>query len=127
MADYLDKIFEYRLKGYCCAQILLQMGLDEVERENQDLINAANGLCNGLHSGLVCGALSGGACLLSFFEPEKAPAQMIPDLIDWFKERFNSCDCSEIIGDDPINRVKKCPDIVVETYEKVKELLEEYT
>ncbi len=126
MQDYTDKIFEYQLKGYCCSQILLQMGLDEKGLKNADLINAVKGLCSGLYSGLLCGALSGGACLLSFFEPDKASDQMIPLLVQWFEDNFESCNCKDILGDDPFNKVEKCPVIVNKTYEKVIEILEDY-
>jgi len=124
LEDYKEKLFRYRLEGYCCSEMLLQLGLDEKETENPDLINAIKGLCGGLHTGLLCGALSGAACLLSFFEPEKA-SYMIPALVEWFKECFGSYNCGEIIGDEPISKVEKCPVIVAKTYEKVKELLEE--
>ncbi len=126
MEDYLDKIFEYRLRGYCCSQILLQMGLDEKKSENPELVNAVKGLCNGIYSGLVCGALSGGSCLLSLFEPDKASDQMIPLLVQWFEDNFESCDCKDILDDNPLNKVEKCPVIVSKTYEKVVELLEDY-
>lgn len=126
MEDYVDKLFEYRLKGYCCSQILLQLGLDEKGSENSDLINAIKGLCGGLYSGLICGALSGGACLLSFFEPDKASDEMIPLLVEWFKENFEFCDCKDILGDDPMSQVEKCPVVISKTYEKVIELLEDY-
>lgn len=124
MDDYMEKIFDYRLKGYCCTQILMQLGLDEKGTENPDLINAVKGLCNGLHSGLLCGALSGGVCLLSLFAPDKAHIKMIPALVEWFEDSFESFDCEALVGDAPRNKAEKCSEIVVRTYEKVKELLE---
>lgn len=126
MADYQERIFDLSLKGYCCSQILIQLGLDLQEEENPDMINAVKALCGGLYSGLLCGALSGGACLLSYLEPEKASEVMIPELVEWFKDRFETVNCQDIIGDNPMAKVEKCPNIVKDTYEKVLELLDEY-
>ena len=125
MEDYENKILEYRLKGYCCSQILLQLGLDELEKDDPDLINAVKGLCGGLHAGLVCGALSGGACLLSLLSPQSAHKNMIPELVKWFFESFGSCNCAELLSENPANKIERCPVFVTKTYEKAKELLEE--
>jgi hypothetical protein len=118
MDDYIGRIMDYRLQGFCCAQILLQLGLDEKGSENPELINAVKGLCGGMHSGLACGALTGGACLLSLLEPEKAHRKMIPALTEWFLEAYGTMDCKPILEIQP----NICGDIIVRTYEMVKEL-----
>ena len=124
MEDYHDRIMGYHLDGLCCAQVLLQMGLDEKGSENPELIRAVKGLCGGLYAGLDCGALTGGACLLSLLCPDDECQSTVSALTEWFKSRYETVTCSELIGDDPDARYQKCPQIVTGVYEKVKELLE---
>jgi hypothetical protein len=50
--------------GYSCAQIVMALGLRVMGRENPDLVRAMGGLAMGAASGSVCGALTGGLCLL---------------------------------------------------------------
>jgi hypothetical protein len=50
-------IFELKLHGYCCSQIIMELGLRKMEKENSDLIAAMAGLCNGLWQGKTCGLL----------------------------------------------------------------------
>jgi len=123
--DTIEQIFEYRLRGLCCSQILIQMGLDEMAEENPRLIDAVKGLCGGLATGGLCGALSGGACLLAMLEPNTALGEKVPALVKWFQEMFQASDCRDIVGDDPMNRINRCPDIVGRVYEKVLELRQE--
>ncbi|MEN1759683.1 MULTISPECIES: DVU_1555 family C-GCAxxG-C-C protein [Anoxynatronum] len=125
MMDYLEKLMDYRLKGYCCSQMLLQLGLDDQKKENKDLINAMKGLCGGLCSGKLCGALSGGACLLSYYDPEKGALELVPQLVGWFEETFESCDCATLLKGNEGRQGEVCENLVVMTYEKVRALLEE--
>lgn len=129
MNSYESRIFDLGLKGYCCSQIIVQLGLDALERENEDLINAVAGLCMGLFSGQTCGTLTGAACLLALYDKNEAAKNMIPRLVEWFDmtytPRYGGICCSNIIGDDPIKKYELCPGIILRTYEMCKEILEE--
>jgi hypothetical protein len=129
MSDTAREIRRLASQGYCCSQILVQMGLEAKQAENPELLDAVAGLCNGLHFGLVCGILTGAACLLSLYDKEKAASDMIPRLADWFEMTYTkSCggiSCEAIINDNPMNKLDRCPRILEETYEKCRELLAE--
>ena len=91
-------------EGYCCAQILLISALEYVEKVCSELVRAVGGLCGGLGgSGLTCGALSGGACFLSYFagKGKRGEAadpnckEMIQRLTKWFEDEtrgYGGCD-----------------------------------
>lgn len=121
----MERFMEYSLKGYCCSQILLQLGLDEIGEENETLIKAMFGLCGGLQSGLVCGALSGGVCLISLLCEKGPTVEIIPELVQWFEDEFENVNCEEILNGDAAAKAEKCPHIVMNTYEKIMELLVE--
>jgi hypothetical protein len=121
------RIHDLAGQGYCCSQIIIQMGLEARQEENPELLDAVAGLCNGLHFGMVCGILTGAACLLSLFDKQKAASTMIPRLVDWFETTYSeSCggiQCEEIIGDNWMNKIERCPKMMEETFEKCRELL----
>jgi hypothetical protein len=129
VSDTARRIRSLAADGYCCSQIMLQMGLDARQEENPELLDAMAGLCNGLHFGMVCGILTGAACLLSLFDKQKAASNMIPRLVDWFETTYSeSCggiQCEEIINDNPMNKLERCPKMMEETFEKCRELLAE--
>jgi hypothetical protein len=130
MSDTAKEVHRLATQGYCCSQIMVQMGLDARQDENPELVDAVAGLCGGLHSGLCCGTLTGAACLLSLYDKKNAATNMIPRLVAWFKEAyvssFGGIDCDDIIDGNPSNRFERCPKIMVETYEKCRELLAEF-
>jgi len=136
--DETDKILSFRKQGFYCSQILILMGLDLLGKSNPDLVGAAHGLAGGLgFQGELCGSLTGSACLLGLYAGKKHPTDeedprldfMIEDLVKWFKasvgEKYGGCRCDEIIGNQPGNQSTRCPVIVVECFQKVKDLLVE--
>ncbi|NMA36937.1 MAG: C_GCAxxG_C_C family protein [Papillibacter sp.] len=129
MDSYEKRIFDLGLKGYCCSQILVQLGLDALNRENEDLINAVSGLCMGIFSGKQCGVLTGGACLLALFDKSEAAKTMIPRLAEWFDmtytPQYGGTCCSDIVANDPMKKFERCPVIIKQTFEMCRELLEE--
>ncbi len=129
MNNTAKEIRRLAAQGFCCSQILMQMGLDARQEENPELLDAVAGLCNGLHAGLTCGILTGAACLLSLYDKKKAASEMIPKLVDWFEAIYaQSCggiSCEEILGDNPLNKLERCPRMMEETFEKCRELLAE--
>lgn len=132
------RMIQLAREGFHCSQILLFMGLEAQGKTNADLIRTMSGLAGGLgFSGEVCGALTGGACLLGLCAGRGAPDEeedprlnvMIGELVDWFSEEYGRAyggiRCETILGDDPASRSTRCPSLVLGTYEKVKTLLAE--
>lgn len=135
--DFL-RMVELSRQGFYCSQIMLILGLEKQGKENPDLIRAMNGLIGGLvFVGKLCGALSGGACLLALYAGKGTAEEatdpklelMVNQLVDWFEEQYGATyggtDCDDILEGNPQNRPQRCPQIVRETYAKVLELLTE--
>ncbi len=136
MDDEIIRMLELAGQGFHCSQILLSMGLDAQGKQNPDLIRAMAGLAGGVgFCGDICGALTGGACLLALYTGRGTPDEeedqrlnlMINELVEWFSQEFSECyggiHCREILADDPRNQTSRCPQLVTKTYEKVKALL----
>lgn len=118
------RIMEYKLQGYCCSQIIMKMGLDGLGKENDDLIAAMAGLCDGVHRGEICGTLSAAICLLYLIDKDLAENNC-DDLYDWFEDSFGSAVCEKILSGDPLNKAVICGGIVENTYLKLVEILED--
>ena len=116
-------------EGYCCSQVMVKLGLEMMEAENPQLVQAVSALCLGVRSGLTCGALSGAALLLCMFVPDLALKELIPELFSWFSEvygeAYGGTDCDHLLGQDLRNKALRCPALVENTYRKTRELLEE--
>ncbi|MEG6616168.1 C-GCAxxG-C-C family protein [Peptococcaceae bacterium 1198_IL3148] len=129
MADTTFRMFELAQQGLKCSQILLQLGLELQGKDNPDLIRASSGLAGGLgFTGRICGALTGGVCLLSLYAADNPRLYlMIDELVAWFEQQHPSINCYDIIGDDPKQKqdIAKCGAIVALTFDKVKEILEQ--
>lgn len=133
MNDFFMKLIGLKAKGYCCAQIILILALEAQGRTNPDLVRSMGGLCFGINwSGEVCGALSGGACLISLYAGKGADEEvpddryrvMMSDLVEWstaaFQE-FGGTRCDEILARFPDQTA--CGKIVAATYGKCMEIL----
>lgn len=120
-----EKVFQLKMQGYCCSQIIMQLALDDMQEDNKVLIKAMKGLCSGLQIGSICGALSAATCLLFLLDTEKAQLNMNNELVEWFELNFGSLKCLDILGDNPMAKIEICPVIVEKTYEKILELMED--
>jgi len=136
MNDDDFRVAELTLKGYRCSHILVQIGLDAQGKDNPELLRAMSGLVSGMGSGLACGALTGGCCLIGLYagmdgdgrsEHEKLPL-MLEEYVDWFREectqRFGGSDCQQIAGKNPMQRAERCPGLILESVRKAREILE---
>lgn len=130
------RMIELAGQGFYCSQILLFLGLEAQGKENPDLIRTMSGLAGGMgFSGEVCGALTGGACLLGLYagrgsrdeEEDQKLNLMVTELVEWFSgqfgEMYGGIKCSDILDDAPRNRTIRCPAMVAGIYEKVLSLL----
>ena len=135
----LGRMMELAQQGFHCSDILVSMGLEAQGKVNPDAVRLASALAGGIgSSGDICGAFTGGACLLGLYagrgaaEEEEDPRLqvMIAELMDWFsaeqKKRYGGIHCSEIIEDDPQKMPVRCPQIVVAVYRKVRAILDQH-
>ena len=134
MNDTFLQLMRLKAQGYCCAQIILLLALEARGETNAPLVRSLGGLCFGLHwSGEVCGAIAGGACLLSLYAGKGSAEEtaderhlpMLDELVDWFRQRgaeeYGGTRCAEILARFPERG--KCGQIVVETYAKCLDIL----
>ena len=111
--------------GNCCAQMMVKLFLEEKGTEDSLLTDACFAFCNGLHEGRICGALIGGALMLSIAD-KRLSRMTIPELCRWFEEEYGGTDCRDIAGEHGELKSSFCMDCIEETYEKAKDILEEY-
>ena len=119
-----DRIFTLKMNGYCCSQIIMEIGLELMGKDNPDLVEASAGLCDGAKCGGVCGAVSAATSLLYLADAADAEQEFVPEYLEWFEESFGALDCRELLGDDPMAKIEKCPMFVEGTLTKLSELLE---
>lgn len=122
-------LHEFLQSGKCCSQALAAMGLRLRGEESDALVRAAAGLCLGVRSGLICGALTGAAMMLCLFDPALTAGEMIPELTEWFRdtygELYGGISCDEILERDIHNKAVRCPALVESTYRRAREILED--
>jgi C_GCAxxG_C_C family probable redox protein len=134
MDDTFFDMIQLRAKGFCCAQIILLLALKAQGRSNPDLVRSVGGLCYGIGaSGELCGALTGGACLISLYTgkgtddelPDDRHMLMMYELADWFKQaagsEYGGMRCDEILEKSPDRSV--CSRIMADTYAKCIDIL----
>jgi C_GCAxxG_C_C family probable redox protein len=130
------RLVEMFNQGFYCSQILIKEALANQNKENEDLVRAMAGLAGGMgFSGKNCGSLTGAACVLALYAGKGSPEEredprlnlMINELVQWFEgewgEAYGSIDCQDILEDNPQNRLQRCPQIIFQTNEKIKEIL----
>jgi C_GCAxxG_C_C family probable redox protein len=136
MLDDMERLKQLKQQGFFCSQILMIQGLELLGKENPDLVRSMQALAGGLgFSGEICGALTGGSCLLGLYAGKGTPEQaadfrmdlMVEDLVKWFKaehgERYGSIRCEDILMSTPSFQAGPCPVLVMTTLQKVKDLL----
>jgi C_GCAxxG_C_C family probable redox protein len=134
MDDIMFQLMKLKTKGYCCAQMILILALEAQGKTNADLVRSAAGLCFGINwSGEVCGALSGGACLISLYAgkggdeeaPDDRQMTMVGELVKWFiitaDDEYGGTRCDEILERFPDRSI--CGRIVADTYGKCMDIL----
>ena len=126
MSDRQERMMKLALQGFGCSQILVKMALDAQGRSNPELVRAVSGLHGGLgFSGKLCGALTGGCCVLALHAGRGTPEEsedprlnlMINALVEWFeqeyKPQYGGIDCDNILNDDARTKLSRCPAIVM--------------
>ncbi len=136
MNDDFIRMLELSQQGFYCSQIMIIMALEAQGKSNPDLVRAMSGLLGGVgFCGKICGTLTGGACLIGLYAGKGKPDEeadsrlylMMSELVEWFEKeyqsRYGGTNCSDILQDDPRNRLSRCPEILLATVQKVKEIL----
>ena len=134
------RMFRLSSAGYCCAQIMMKMALEDEETKNEDLIRALNGLCMGIGSEQkTCGVLTGGIAVLGLYAgkgndreyPSTSYTEMVDEFTEWFRGEFGSTECADLIGvcsvmDYQTNQEYrlKCGDTLIKSFKKIQEVLQ---
>lgn len=135
--DLMDRIMDLSRCGYFCSQILGVLLMETLGEDNPKLVQALAGLNGGVgYSGGVCGCMTAGCCLISYFTGKSAPTEYesphhkgaLGEFTGWFTEEMelehSSVECRDITGGKPAKRLEYCPEIIASTYEKCMEILE---
>lgn len=126
-------------EGFRCSQIMLALGLQRQGKENPDVVRTVEGLIVGVgHSGKICGALTGGACLIGLHagrghsDEEEHPQlwPMTQEFVDWFDSEIGEnkgiIDCDLILkragASAPSPAI--CGPVVLKAYMKAVSILE---
>lgn len=133
------RIMELKTQGFYCSQILVLLGLELQGKNNPDLVRSIQALAGGIgFSGNLCGALTGGSCLLGLYAGKGKPEEqederlnlMLLSLVDWFTEttgsQYSGINCDQILEGKQSNIPSRCPPLILAVYQKVKQLLVEY-
>lgn len=120
-----ERVFDYKLKGYCCSQIITAMILEDLGKENEDLIGAMGGFCNGLEAGENCGSLLASVAMLYMVDPKAADMELRAEFMDWFYDAYRSYNCRDIVHDDPAQKMEICPAMIENCYNMLYEMLED--
>lgn len=135
----LEKIAQLKAQGFYCSQILILMGMELQGISNPDLIRSMQALAGGVgFSSNLCGALTGGACLLGLYAGKGKPEEpederlnlMLLELVDWFQEtigqQYGGANCDQILEGKQSNIQLRCPGIIKSVWQKSKDILVEY-
>lgn len=122
-------VTELAMRGYTCSQIMVMMTMGEMDIEDEHLVRAVKGLSMGMGVGHACGIVTGAACALSLARGARGISELFPMFYGWFYEKFGkSCDginCMDLLDGDISSHMRVCPDMIVESWEKLSELLED--
>ncbi|MDD3343012.1 MAG: C-GCAxxG-C-C family protein [Sulfurospirillaceae bacterium] len=137
MDDLSLRLFQLSNEGFCCAQIMYKLALEDEGSCNDDLIRSAQGLCRGIaDTQKTCGVLTGGIGVLGLYgakggESEEAKenfSHMIKTFHEWFKAEFGTTKCVTLIGERDFTSGDQsfkpiCADMIKKAYAKAYEIL----
>jgi hypothetical protein len=128
--DVKERVFEGKLKGYCCSESVMDMALEDMGwdlERRRPLVKAMGAFCGGVHEGLACGTLCAAKAALwvAVEDGGRAFDVLGPELMGWFRERVGAWDCADLLEGDLARRQTLCPVIVEDTYIKLYDMLED--
>lgn len=140
MDDLELRLFRLSSSGFCCAQIMYKLALEDEGSENDDLIKSAQGLCRGIaDSQQTCGVLSGGIGVLGLYGAKASEEgmakedfkEMVDEFHAWFQAEFSSTLCIDLIGKRDFYGTDQsykptCAQMIEKAYVKVREILSDH-
>jgi C_GCAxxG_C_C family probable redox protein len=140
MDDLALRLFKLSNSGFCCAQIMYKLALEDEGSTNEDLLRSAQGLCRGIaNTQKTCGVLTGGIGVLGLYsakgdESEDAKEdflKMIEEYHEWFKAEFGTTKCVTLIGERDFRSIDEsykpiCAAMIQKSYAKIYEILDEH-
>ena len=90
MDDVAERVAAGAAENKCCTQILVDLALEEVHRDDPLFVDAVAPLCLGLRSGLTCGALLGGLMATAILSQRALDEVLIREFVEWFVGRFGA-------------------------------------
>ena len=128
--DVYERVMNNKLEGHCCSESIMKMALEDIGWEEEckkALIKAMGAFCGGLHEELTCGALCAAKAVLFLVAEDKDAAKEGPgpELMAWFKERFGTWTCADILEGDMSRKQTLCPTLTRDTYIKLRDMLED--
>lgn len=137
MDDFNLDIIRYAHQGFCCSQIVMQLGLELQGLRNPGLLRAMAGLCHGFSASRgTCGAVTGAACLIAYHagkgEPDGQAHDRLPlmlaELASWFEDyatsRFGGTFCVDIVHDNQPDTAV-CGGLVAVCFDRAVAILQE--
>ena len=128
--DTGDRLFEEQLKSHCCSETIMNLALEDMgwdEDARYHLVKSMGAFCGGLHEMLTCGSLCAAKAVLFLAEGDgsKTSQELGAELMEWFKDRYGSWTCRDLLENDPTRKPSICPGIIGDTYMKLHEMLED--
>lgn len=120
-----ERILEYKLRGYCCSQIITAMVLEDLAKDNDDMVAAMGGFCDGMECGETCGSLIASVAMLYMVDTKAADRELRADFMDWFYDAYGSYNCRDIVHDDAAQKMEICPAMIENCYNMLYEMLED--
>ena len=118
-----ERLFNSMIKGHCCSQTIMALCLEDLEKENEDLVTPMTAFCVGMGEGKICGTLAAAIAVLHVVDTKQATDSWQDEFMNWFYDQYGDYDCLGIIGEDTRKQLSVCPKIVEETYEKLREYI----
>ena len=119
---------ELARRGYTCSQIIMMMTMQRMGLEDEYLVKAVKGLTMGMGIGHACGIVTGAACALSLAHGARGMSELFPMFHKWFYEKFcepcGSINCLDLLDGDIASHMRICPDMIMDSWENISELLE---
>lgn len=124
------QILKLKAQGYCCSQIMVCMVLDLMDKENQDLVDFAGGLCmgGGMETG-PCGIFTAGMSIFALYAKKDKDrlALMQESFLAFFQAAApTGIGCRQITGDSfPGLNPGVCGPLLSNAYSHILSLLVE--
>ena len=112
-----------------CTQIMYKLMQEITQKENnEELSKVLYSLGGGVHSGKMCGIITGSAIAINLLAKDDSPEEhqkfkeIIKEFVKWFENTYGSVECKIL---DPEEKREICPVMLKESFLKILSLFEE--